>query len=274
MTDSASEPGRITRMAGLARRMAIAYGVAQRWFEWPGVDRARCAFLLRTRHGFREVAVRGKYWVDGNPRSYDEPYWWVVGAADARGRGDDILTMEIPDVELMNYGEAAATLGLSEYAVQYRVSRAVGSRPSTRDGRLDVLVVTPREWALFGAQVRAQAGDEEAAAEWLRLIGKLHPSPPSTSDVDGWTGPKPSPDPLPIPAEANETDRRHTALMIGHKRGWWAFRAYDLATTTYTVELANGVVRELPARGVLAWALGVADARGQGHLVAYRDGLG
>lgn len=83
---------------------------------------------------------------------------------------------------------------------------------------------------------------------------------------------------LPVPVEhRNEHTRRLAALNIGRELRWWT---YDTVGATskpsqlrFRVKLRNGVVRELLAEEVLAWALGVADSKRQGAALAYREGI-
>jgi hypothetical protein len=85
---------------------------------------------------------------------------------------------------------------------------------------------------------------------------------------------------LPVPTGRNEVTRRYLALNAGRDAGWWS---YELTSATgsgkaadmrYHVTLGKrGTVRVLLPGEVLAWALGVADAKGHPEVVAYREGL-
>ena len=61
------------------------------------------------------------------------------------------------------------------------------------------------------------------------------------------------------------------ALFLAEELGWLEF--VGPSEGGYVV-VVDGIRRELPGHMVLPYVLGVGDARGEGHKVAYRDGLG
>lgn len=221
-----------------------------------------------------------------------EPLAWASGLAAGAGLvdlGDQLAATAVP--ALLDGDTAARALGLSVQGLHYAVRAGdlyplYGNRAGTGTG-------TARY--LFASQVAAEAarrqlrGDHLAAGRRKRLEAQLDqstqawlqvrqmlPAPVRESMVDVDIRPLPSPDPLPVDPDAAPAVQAVRGLQIAEAQGWLTYhypigRAYAV---TMVDQRGHEVDMTVPADGVLAWLLGVADRHGRADLVAYRPGLG
>lgn len=195
-----------------------------------------------------------------------EGFEWARGLAQGWGHPDvvtDVLTEPVPDV--CDIDEAARQLGISVAGVRYRIAAGL-LYPIYAGHRLRV----------FTAQIDAarDASDRPAVAAWEALHLSLPPAvKPSALSLSM----APSPDPLPVRGRSLD-HRCRTLLGIAHAQGWLIY--HHPVPGGYDIE----VLEPPPGRGrhpetiapaaVAPRVLGIADARGLAHLVAYRPGLG
>lgn len=216
---------------------------------------------------------------------------WAAGLAAGAGHvdlGDRVANTPVP--ELVTLAEAADMLGLTERGVDHVIGR----------GRLYPLygntsAGTSQARYLFACQVRAEARSrgladenlqprrrrvlelqlEDATAAW-QLVRAMLPTPVPIAMAEGDIQPGPSPDPLPLDPRIDPATLAVQGLQLAERRGWLTYH-YPLAGV-YAVTMANldgaQVDMTVPAKGLLAWLLGVADFHRRADLVAYRPGLG
>jgi hypothetical protein len=235
----------------------------------------------------------------------DEAYWWTLGVGDGHRDGqvvDAVLAEAIPP--LVPTIAAAKALGMGVNGLAYNVnSGSLLALYGTRHARylfedqLRVQRLTRHVGALTrevedaagGEARRAQTALDKAIASFdtaqfrWKTIRTLLPDAVRPVDVGADLTPDPSPDPWPIPTMRPPAKRRIRALMIAEQQGWLTYVQPNTEPGggfdgTFKLEVAGPgrdvLERNLPVAAVLPYVLGQGDARGQGQLVAYRDGLG
>jgi hypothetical protein len=256
---------------------ALHTGAVAGWYEYLGGDTGPAGwYLLRVGATVRRL-VRG------------EGFWWVQGVADGHQRGQLIAALAgeaLP--ELLTVEQAAARL---PHEVGDGTMAAAGVRYHMRQGVLYPLTGPNRVQLLFAAQVDAIAatrrarvsgsrGDKAAAtranAVWRDLRAGLPPAA-TLEDLTAPDGYVPARVVLPVPEGVPEATRRTQALMLVHRLDLCVYSHPHPDDGAYLVLVGDGsdrtVERWVPARGVLPWALGLADRHGCGARLLYRPGL-
>lgn len=237
---------------------------------WHVLDLAAPAMPKRA---YRQLRILPRYYTSprrptaGTFGTPGEAWWYALGMEDHIAHGvflEAVAKERAP--KLLTVADAAVELGISPGGVRallesyalYPVYEVDATDHRTR--RL-----------VFAAQVVARRGGARNVQRW-REIRALLPDLQRVDTIAEHVILPASPAVLPVDPAMPTPLRQREALAIGHTAGW--YKVTGQQDERFTLALPDGRVRELPLRAVEPWLLGLADARGEGARVAYRDDLG